>query len=102
MKKLLTISLVVFITACNNEQKPITGQMTTPSENNQTENTTTAVPDNNNVSEQNANTKFTMDDKEIGVGGSLLVQKDKDKLKPGNDYMVMLTAMGGPNNESRP
>ena len=45
-------------------------------------------------------TKFTIDGKEISIGGSLLVTKDKKKLKPGCDYLVMLTSSGGPNHES--
>lgn len=45
------------------------------------------------------NVSFTVDGKEIKCSGSILVSKDKDKLKPGNDYFVMLTASGGENKE---
>ncbi len=37
-------------------------------------------------------TKIFVDGKESDLGGSLLVQKDKDHLQPGSDYLVMLTA----------
>ena len=37
-------------------------------------------------------TKIFVDGKESDLGGSLLVQKDKDHLQPGNDYLAMLTA----------
>jgi hypothetical protein len=41
-----------------------------------------------------------VDGKEVKCSGSVLVSKDKDKLKPGNDYFVMLTASGGADKES--
>ena len=96
MKKLFVIPVLTILFSCNNSKKdkPAT-------ENNQpvTTNTSTTVPSTNNTMERTSGTKYTVEGKEISVGGSLLVQKDKKKLKPGNDYLVMLTASGGPGNE---
>lgn len=49
---------------------------------------------------RSAGTDVVIDGKEIQMTGSLLVTKDKKKLKAGSDYHVMLTASGGSNNES--
>ena len=43
-------------------------------------------------------TSYTVEGKEIHTYGSLLVTKDKDHLKPGADYLVILTAAGGGDN----
>jgi hypothetical protein len=70
--------------AANTDVKPAaTDQtpVTTPA-------TTTSMP-----------TKIFVEGKEMDMGGSLLVQKDKDKLQPGDDYMVMLTAPGSTSDE---
>jgi len=40
-------------------------------------------------------TKIVVEGKQIDLGGTLLVQKDKDKLQPGADYLVIFTAPGG-------
>ncbi|HEY6062091.1 MAG TPA: hypothetical protein VIV35_00680, partial [Chitinophagaceae bacterium] len=81
--------------ACNNSKKDKAA-----TENDQPVTTTnSSVQTINNATERNSGTKFSIEGKEISVGGSLLVQKDKKKLKPGNDYLVMLTANDGPANE---
>ena len=51
-------------------------------------NTNTPIP----ASPTAASTKIFVEGKESDLGGSLLVQKDKDHLQPGDDYLVMLTA----------
>ena len=102
MKKILLPVSLFFVVACNNAA----------SENNTTENnakstdTTTSktpTPPVSNYAPENANSpavKYTADGKEASSSGSILVSKDKDKLKPGSDWLCMLTANGGSDNES--
>lgn len=40
-------------------------------------------------------TKIYVDGNAIDLGGSLILQKDKDKLQPGADYLAIFTAPGG-------
>lgn len=48
-----------------------------------------------------SNTSFVVEGKEVKTSGSLMVTKDKKNIKPGVDYLVMLTASGsGENTES--
>jgi hypothetical protein len=94
MKRLLTMTAILSLLACNNSKKE-----SPSSENNQstitTINSNTAVPANNNKTmERTSGTKISIEGKEINLGGSLLVQKDKKKLQPGADYMCILTASG--------
>lgn len=97
MKQILVISALTLLFACNNSKndKPAAGN--NPPTNT---NTNTTTPATNNTMERTSGTKFTVDGKDMSVGGSLLVGKDKKKLQPGADFMCMLTASGGSNNES--
>jgi hypothetical protein len=95
MKKAFPIIALAVLLACNNSKKePSTGNNDIKSTEQQVESST---PTTSKVS--SSNTNFIIDGKEIKTSGSLLVQKDKDKLKPGNDFLVMLTSSGGPNKE---
>ena len=94
---LFIFPVVLLISSCNN-----TGTDGNGSNNN---NGAPAVKDNARVNEATnaapaSGTSIVVEGKEIKLGGSLLVQKDKDKLQPGNDYLVMLTAQGGAGKES--
>lgn len=90
-RKLMTsivASLLLF--ACNNsktENGATSTNTTTPVATDQTATTTPVTP----VATATP-TKIVVEGKEIGLGGSLLVQKDKQHLQPGDDYMVLLTA----------
>ncbi len=100
MKKFFPLLAAMLLLACNNSSKKETSATdnTSVKPNEQTD--ATAEPTSTTTSANSSKTKFTIDGNEITVGGSILVQKDKDKLKPGNDFLVMLTAPGGPNKET--
>ena len=94
---LFIFPLVMVICSCNNSgsnTEPVKNDTKTPADQTMTEST----PENNPITV--SGTVVTVEGKEIKLGGSLLVQKDKDKLQPGNDYLVMLTAPGGMDKES--
>ena len=91
MKKLFPIAVLVVLLACKNSKKEGDPPVTTNQTTEESENTTTTAPV--------YKTKHMLDGKEINAGGSLLVSKDKDKLQAGADYLCMLTASGGANNE---
>ena len=97
--KLFLIAAVLFSLACRNTKKeePVSGYPeTTTVASKQGQATALNAPANNSGS----GVIIFMEGKEIVLGGSLLVQKDKDKLQPGNDYLVTLTATGAANNET--
>ena len=95
--KLILLPLVVIIASCNNSGSD---NNATKNENNKPadQKVIPIAPETNTVSL--SGTLITVEGKDIKLGGSLLVQKDKDKLQPGNDYMAMLTASGGSGKES--
>lgn len=94
MKKLFPIILLVALLACNNSKKEGNPSTTGTTKTEESINAATS-----NTSAPVYKTKYILDGKEINAGGSLLVSKDKDKLQPGADYLCMLTASGGANNE---
>jgi hypothetical protein len=85
---LLAASMILF--SCNNSKTDDSTKAPDSLKQTVTDRTTTSMPDTNTATA--ASTKIFIDGKESDLGGSLLVQKDKNKLQPGNDYMVMLTA----------
>jgi hypothetical protein len=99
MKKILMPVLLLVFIACNNKK-----------EENNTENKTSTTdapadqptdkPVHDLPTTSELPTSAIIDGKEIKLGGSLLVVKDKDKLQPGAPYLCMLTASGGPNQET--
>jgi hypothetical protein len=95
MKRFIALSALVLLFACNNSKKeaPIKGEKTTAPGTNTTDTKETPAGTTNNVI-------ASVEGKEIQLNGSILVSKDKDKLQPGADYFVMLTASGGNNKES--
>ena len=95
--KLILLPLVVIIASCNNSGSD---NNATKNENNKPadQKVIPIAPETNTVSL--SGTMITVEGKDIKLGGSLLVQKDKDKLQPGNDYQAMLTASGGAGKES--
>lgn len=98
MKKLLILSLAVVFFACKSNKKQDKPAVDTP----QQTGTTTNPTDNITPppAADNRGAIIMVDGKELKLGGSLLVSKDKKKLQPGADYLCMLTASGGSNNES--
>ncbi len=99
MKRIIILPALILLYSCGNSKKdkPAAGN-DQPVETNTTTTTSTTPTTPENM-ERTSGAKFSIDGKEISVGGSLLVGKDKKKLKPGNDYLVMLTTNGGPNQE---
>lgn len=97
MKPIVLISTVALLCACNNSKKdkPANGS----DQPNTTTTTNTTTPSNNMAG--NTTAKFTVNGQEIDARGSLLVSKDKDNLKDGMPYLVIMTApSGAPINET--
>lgn len=94
---ILFILIAAVLFACNSSKKdrPSAENTQAPPVNTTATTTSTSVT---NSSDQG--TKITTDGKEIDLSGSLLVKKDERKLQPGAGYICMLTATGGPDNES--
>jgi hypothetical protein len=95
MKTLLIPASVLFLFACNNAKKESTT-------NNSTENNSTATVENTTNTtkgEPGSTTVLTIDGKEMQMGGSILVTKDKSNLHPGAKHDVTFTAGDGPNGE---
>ena len=94
MKKLFILPLVVFIFSCNNKKsEPVVmdkiknGEPAAPpAENNNTEYTPAS------------NLTYSVEGTEIKNAASLLVSKDKDKLKADAPFLCMLTSNGAKNN----
>ncbi len=89
-KLFLSVTASVLLFACNNSknENSTTGNERVKSA--ATDQTATNKPES--MATVSTPTKIVVEGKEINLGGSLLVQKDKYKLRPGNDYMVLLTA----------
>ena len=98
MKKLYIVSAAVILFACSNAAKENDSAAEIKPAATTAEQKTERTPTQPAASSSGA--KIFVAGKEISLGGSLLVQKDKDHLKPGADYLVMLTASGGPDKES--
>ena len=92
MKKIFLIAGIAFFTACkdsknSNENKPVEPASTTATDNSSSSSTT--VPDAGTAS-----IAFSVAGAEKTINASVLVQKDQDKLSPGNDRFAMITANG--------
>lgn len=94
MKKIFLLATLTIGIACNNSKKekvPGTGDKettTSPSENNSSASNNTAP------SAGSASVMYSVADTARNFSGSALVQKDKDKLSPGNDYLAVVTTNG--------
>jgi hypothetical protein len=93
----LIILIAAALFACNNSKKDKSSAENTQPPSTNTTNTTTSTPATNSP---DRGAKITIDGKEIDLSGSLLVKNDERKLQPGAGYICMLTATGGPDNES--
>ena len=91
------LPLLVLITSCNNSASD--NNVTKKEDNKPVDQNVMPVAPQTNTT-PSSGTMLTVEGKDIQLSGSLLVRKDKDKLQPGNDYIVMLTASGGSGKES--
>lgn len=87
-----SLPILMLVASCNNSNSGSTENKKTDQQN------ITVTP--KSVTPAVSGTSITVEGKEIKLGGSLLVNKDKDKLQPGADYLCILTAPGGPDKES--
>jgi hypothetical protein len=94
MKTVIILAATLLLIACNNEKKPAA-----PSTDNTTttENTTTNQPAPTDYKPV-INLTYTADGVEINNSASILVSKDKDKLKADAPYLCMLTSNAAKNN----
>lgn len=97
MKKLFIIPALLLALACNNDKKDTkpaeetnTGNAQPPAENNPAPEAAPAAG--------SSGVTFTVDGQEISNYASVLVTKDKDKLKAGVPYLCMLTSNAARNN----
>jgi hypothetical protein len=89
MKKLIPISLLAILCACNNSKK----EKETVTTDTTSSNVSTLPPANtttSNVSGQGT-LSYNINDTAKSLAGSVLVQEDKDKLSPGNNLLAMVT-----------
>ncbi|MGG9962168.1 hypothetical protein [Ferruginibacter sp. SUN106] len=88
MKRVFVFSAAIFLLACNgsgsdnNTAAPTTGNSQTGL--NTPPGATSPLP-----------TRIFVEGSPIDLGGTALLQKDKEKLQPGADYLVTFTAPGG-------
>jgi len=95
MKKLFILPLAIFILSCNNNKKA------EPSVTEKIEKNDPAAPpaEKMNAAETPAtNLTYTVEGTEIKNSASVLVSKDKDKLKADAPFLCMLTSNGAKNN----
>lgn len=88
MKQLFFFAVLGLLLGCNNskkEKETVTGETTSPGENN-------VSPTNTTPAAGTAIVSYSVNDTVRNISGSVLVQKDKDKLSPGNDYLALVTA----------
>lgn len=99
MKKICFLFLIPFFFACNNSKKDKTAadNPQQPAKESTTDNGGDTPPI---TTSSGNNTTVTIEGKEMGFSGSILVDKDKNKLQPGAPYRCMLTTSSGSNNES--
>ncbi len=96
MRNIILCASILLLAACNNskeEKKEITEQPT-----GDTANTTTNVT-NTAPAAGSPSVAYVVEDQQKTASGSILVQRDKDKLSPGNDFLGMITGSGN-NKES--
>lgn len=94
MKRILSVAMLCSMLACNNKKEDKT--TTVANENAPVNTTTTSNPSGSGTS----NVQLAVDGKEMSLNGSILVSRDEKKLQPGADFLCMLTAMNGSNDES--
>ena len=93
MKKLFFIPAAVLVIACNNKKEDQTTGTGT-------EQTVSPAPaDQPAPATDYSNTLLSVEGKELKLRGSILVDKDKKKLKDGAPYRAMITTSSGPDNE---
>lgn len=92
MRYSILTAFLAILCACNNSKKP---EKTADIKTIRTDTTEEKVPDS-----KTGNVSVIVDDKTIQLNGSLLVSKDKDKLQPGADYLVVMTSSGGEDHAS--
>ncbi len=95
MKKLLILSLAAFLFACKSEKK------TTPADTDKIVNGEPPAPpiETTTAYTPTTNTDLAVEGKEIKLSSSILVDKDKNKLKADAPYRAMITTSSGPENE---
>jgi hypothetical protein len=96
MKKIIIFSAAFFLFACNNEKKPASPTNETPIKNSEPKTGITSPPTADYTPTYHLT--YTVDGTEIKNSASILVQKDKAKLKAGAPYMAMLTSNAAKNN----
>lgn len=92
MKKFLPIALAMFLFACNNNKKTDEPAAADPGN-------TLVMPANTTPDAEARNSTLTVGGKDVGLNGSILVDKDKKNLKAGAPYRGMITTGSGPGNE---
>ena len=97
MKQVLTVIAAVTLFACNNSKKDKPAGED-PAQQMVTDNS--GAPGNPSVAPSSgSNSVVTAEGKDIGLNGSILVDKDKKNLKPGAPLRGMITSSSGPDNE---
>jgi hypothetical protein len=88
MKRVIVFSAAIFLLACNGSEVQNNAPATTVGNSQTGLNTppgaVSPLP-----------TRIFVDGSPIDLGGTALLQKDKEKLQPGADYLVTFTAPGG-------
>lgn len=95
MKRIFIIPAILVLAACNNSKKEKTGAVSdaTPVEATETSSATDATPPSKtDVSTSTVN--YTVGETDHNVHGSVLVQKDKSNISPGNELLAIVTANG--------
>ncbi|MER3499383.1 MAG: hypothetical protein C4308_12495 [Chitinophagaceae bacterium] len=87
MQKLILLPAVIAFIACNNSNKPFANEVKSASQQRNTA-TTTESKEAMKTTTGSASTKISIDGKDISLGGSALVSKDKDKLQPGGTVFL--------------
>jgi hypothetical protein len=98
MKTYLLVLATLLLAACNNSKK---GNETETKDN--TINSKTEPPNtvtDNGTAKPTQSVSINIEGKENTMSGSVLVAKDKEKLKAGYDYMAMITGSDNSNHES--
>jgi hypothetical protein len=98
MKKLLILSLAAFLFACKSgkkEDKPTDATGTTEQTSTTPDAETTTAPAYIPIT----NTNIIVEGKELKLSSSILVDKDKNKLKADAPYRAMITTSSGADNE---
>lgn len=89
MKHLIPAALVALLCACNSSKKE---KDTTVTDSTVTSNTTTPANNTNTATPGAGSVMYSVNDTARNMTGSVLVQKDKSNLSPGNNLLAILTA----------